>query len=386
MMHRLSRRSLLSLGASGAVSLLGCAGASPRGGGFDGEVIVIGAGPAGMTAAHRLMQNGLSFTVIEATDTVGGRSKHNLDFADFPISLGAEWVHVEPGILDEIVDDESIEITTELIGYGESARVGYFEDGELALLQDTDEDLKFVGSSWLDFYQRYILPGIADRIVYRSPVVSIDYSGDRIVVADAQGISRHADRVIVTVPLKLLQRGDIQFEPPLPESRQNLIANANVWSGLKAFIEFAQPFYPTFLTFPDSDTANGQRLYYDAAWAQQSNSHILGLFAVGAQAERYQALTETDLLATLLAELDEVFDGAASAAYRRHIVQNWNAEPYAGAAYLADVASDRTSRELAEPIDNRLCFAGEAYTRFNDWGGVHAAARSAIQAVDGILY
>jgi len=220
-----------------------------------------------------------------------------------------------------------------------------------------------VRSSWLDFYLTYILPGIAGQVVYNTQVVSIDYSGERIQ----------------------LQNGAVQFEPPLSSARSETIASANVWSGLKAFFEFDQQFYPTFLAFPDSETPNGQRLFYDAAYGQQTSSSILGLFSVGAQAERYQALSDEVFRQTVLAELDVVFDGAASNAYRRHLVQNWNAEPYTGAAYLADVASVRTSRELARPIDNRIFFAGEAYTSFDDWGSVHAAARSAAHAVDAIL-
>ena len=384
---QLTRRSLLSLGTAGVAGMFGCAGTNRQGsaGTFDGEVIIIGAGPAGMTAAHRLMQNGVRFTVLEATNVVGGRTRHNLDFVDFPISLGAEWVHVNAAVLAEIVNDETVDVMTELVGYNESALIGYYEDDEYELLTDTNDDLKFVESGWLDFYQRKILPGIAERIVYRSPVVSIDYSGDRIIVVDAGGISRLADRVIVTVPLKLLQLGELRFDPPLPESRQNVIANANVWSGMKSFIEFDRAFYPAFVAFADSDTANGQRLYYDATWGQRTSHAVLGLFAVGAQAERYQSYNDAALLQVMLAELDEVFDGAATATYRRHIVQNWNAEPFAGAAYLADVESTTTSQKLAAPIDNRVYFAGEAYTRFDDWGSVHAAARSAAQAVDEIL-
>ena len=120
-------------------------------------------------------------------------------------------------------------------------------------------------------------------------------------------------------------------------------------------------------------------------WSQRTRHAVPGLFAVGAQAERYQSYNDAALLQVMLAELDEVFDGAATATYRRYIVQNWNAEPFAGAAYLADVESTTTSQKLAAPIDNRVYFAGEAYTRFDDWGSVHAAARSAAQAVDEIL-
>ncbi|MDB4223701.1 FAD-dependent oxidoreductase, partial [Granulosicoccus sp.] len=213
----------------------------------------------------------------------------------------------------------------------------------------------------------------------------IDYSGEQVKVTDAAGRVRTADHVIVTIPVKLMQRGDIEFMPALPPYKRKAINNAYVWSGLKAFIEFDEKFYPNSLAFSDSETYEGQRLYYDAAFGQSTTSNILGLFSVGKQAEMYQALDSDELLQKMLDELDEVFQGMASKTYKRHIVQNWNEEPFAAAAYLADVANWTTSRSLARSVDNRVHFAGEAYTSFDDWGSVHIASRSAFEAVGKII-
>ncbi|OED37179.1 amine oxidase [Chromatiales bacterium (ex Bugula neritina AB1)] len=313
--------------------------------------------------------------------------KHNLDFTDFPIPLGAEWVHGEPEILEEIVNDPAVEITTRLGSYEPGVKSAYFEDGVLEMYFDSafQSDLKFIDSSWLQFFSRYILPGILDRITYNSQVMAIDYSGERIQVTDAAGTIRSADKVVVTAPIKILQRSDIDFIPALPESKTRVIENAKIWSGLKVFLEFDHQFYPTFLSFSDSETRDGQRLYYDAAYGQYTTKNILGLFAVGMQAERYQALSDKDLLQQILRELDEVFDGVATRSYLQHVVQNWNDDPYAGAAYLADVEDLSTSRVLSKSVDERVYFAGEAYTNFDDWGGVHAATRSAADAVNELL-
>ena len=352
------------------------------------DVIVIGAGPAGMTTAYRLGQAAVDYQVLEAAPVHGGRIRHNLDFTDFPIPLGAEWVHVEAEILDEIVNDDDVEVATELRGYVPSDELAYF-DGDQVLYLPNDEifdvDLKFVGSSWLDFFETYVLPSIRDRIVFDTPVTAIDYSGEVVRVTDAGGALHLANHVVVTVPLKMLQLGSIDFTPPLPADRQEAIDEAVVWSGLKAFIEFDEAFYPATVAFEDSLSGAGQRLYYDAAYGQDSDANILGLFSVGAQAEAYGALSDDDLRDRMLAELDEVFDGAASRSYVRHIVQNWNEQPYARAAYLEDEAPSRISRALARAIDGRLHFAGDAYTRFDDWSSVHTAARSAADAVDEII-
>ena len=108
---------------------------------------------------------------------------------------------------------------------------------------------------------------------------------------------------------------------------------------------------------------------------------ILGLFAVGEQAQQYQTLSESGLRDFILRELDEIFDDIPSRTYVKHVVQNWNDEPFIRAAYLADTAPSHISRTLSKSIDQKIYFAGEAYTQGNDWGAVHNATRSARDAV-----
>ncbi|MEM1334610.1 MAG: FAD-dependent oxidoreductase, partial [Actinomycetota bacterium] len=282
-----------------------------------------------------------------------------------------------------------VDVTTELVQYTDDDEVAYVDDGIVTVPIKPiifDVDSKFVGSSWLDFYETYVLPGIADTIEYDTPIVEIDHSlDDRVVLTDSNGGVHEADSVIVTVPLRILQLGDVTFTPPLDDARQEAIDGAEVWSGFKAFFEFEETFYPAALAYADSDTDDGQRLFYDAAYGQRTGEHILGLFTVGAPAERYGAMSDEEFLADVLDELDATFDGAASRSYVKHLVQNWNDEPFARGGYLADDESASVTNVLAEPLGNRVYFAGDAYTSFDDWSSVHAAARSASDAVDQLL-
>src|SRR5262245_34245935 len=57
------------------------------------NVIVIGAGAAGLAAARRLHDAGQRVTILEARDRIGGRAWTAYDLAPHPIELGAEFIH-----------------------------------------------------------------------------------------------------------------------------------------------------------------------------------------------------------------------------------------------------------------------------------------------------
>ena len=66
----------------------------------DHKVIIIGAGAAGLSAAQRLASAGLSVTILEARDRIGGRIfMHRDPRFPSPIALGAEFIH---GLAPEI--------------------------------------------------------------------------------------------------------------------------------------------------------------------------------------------------------------------------------------------------------------------------------------------
>lgn len=57
------------------------------------EVLVIGAGIAGLAAARRLQDEGLAVTVVEARDRVGGRVHSARNPRGDAFDLGASWIH-----------------------------------------------------------------------------------------------------------------------------------------------------------------------------------------------------------------------------------------------------------------------------------------------------
>jgi monoamine oxidase len=69
-----------------------------------GDVLVLGAGMAGLAAAERLAAAGRRVTVLEARDRVGGRIHTTRDpVLDHPVEFGPEFVHGHPAELLELI-------------------------------------------------------------------------------------------------------------------------------------------------------------------------------------------------------------------------------------------------------------------------------------------
>lgn len=354
-------------------------------GNFEGKVLIIGAGAAGLTAGYLLKQRGIDFSIIEASSAYGGRMKRNSTFANFPIPLGAEWLHVEKDVLAEIVNDESVQINVETTPYDPAVDYGLIDGQRISVSEvGFTIDQKFINSTWFDFFEQYVVPSVQDKITYNTVVTSIDYSGSQVVVKTANE-DFIADKVFSSVPPKILQRGDVSFTPNLPSAKVDALSKVTVWDGCKAFIEFSEKFYPTFTAFDIQPASAGQKLYYDAAYGQNTSQHILGLFAVGTGTQPYVNLEGDALINYMLEELDQLYDGKASATYVKHVFQNWNAEPFARGAYIYDQENWRRIRTLGESVEGKLFLTGAEYTTGDDWSSVHTAARSAKRAVEELV-
>lgn len=331
---------------------------------FNGKVIIIGAGAGGLSAGYLLQQLGIEFEILEASEAYGGRMKIDSNFADFPIPLGAEWLETETDIFQEMVNDPTVQAKVETV---------------------VDEpDRKFVDYSWYHFFEEYIVPSISDKTSFNTIVQSIDYSEEQVLVETPNG-NYSADKVIVCVPLKMLQQKAIIFSPELPDYKLEAIQNTVIWSGFKAFFEFSTPFYDEEFVFEINPETEGEKIYYNAAFGQNTSKNILGLFVVGSPAEDYTRRSGENLKNFILTELDQIYAKQASPGYIKHITQNWNDEPFIQSGYMSDYADWRTVRDLGKSVADKIYFAGGAYTDGEDWVSVQAAARSAKNTIKELI-
>ncbi|MEM0998221.1 MAG: NAD(P)/FAD-dependent oxidoreductase [Bacteroidota bacterium] len=353
---------------------------------FSGNVIVIGAGAAGITAGYILNRYNIDFEVLEATANHGGRVKKIEGFADVPLDLGAEWIHTHPSVLARLRDDPAGNDQIDIVNYRPES-IKYWDGSRLQNLNignATYAEWKFRRSTWWDYFDEFFVAQFRNRIAYNAPVVSIDYTGTRVRVTTADNTVREADKVLVTVPIGVLQAGLIEFTPRLPSAKVAAIDGMDFPPGFKASIEFSERFYPDMTARSLAGVVGGTdpELFIDGVYRKGSRRNIMNLFTVQAPAAVYSGFaTEAEKLEYLIGRLDEIFDGKASATYVKHVFQDWTNEPYIRGSYSFQDGSARET--LAAPVDDKIYWAGEAMAV--NWSTVHGASESAYVALQEIL-
>jgi len=366
---------------------------------FQGNVIIIGAGASGLAAAKKLEEEGISYQILEATDKLGGRIQKNENFADFPIDLGAEWIHEDKSILNYLINQPGNEPNVETILY-QPMNVQQVVDDLIVQIPNQEmvdyyagyiKEYKFKRTTWYDFINENFAQSVEQNIIYNARITTINYTGNQVVLTTENGTEYQADKVILTVSIGVLRSNVISFNPPLPEKKISALQDVEFLPGFKLFMKFSDKFYPDVISF---ETRSGEKTIYDAAYGKESQDHVLGLLSTGISAQEYYLLGNSDAIVdSVIQELDGYFDGLASQNYLgSYIYEDWGQHTYTQGTWTSDF--EKSSKNLNDSLDDKVYFAGETYNAhgiapFQEFyiirGSVQSAILSGYEVVDQIL-
>jgi monoamine oxidase len=434
-MLRLSRRSFL---AASAAFVAAPAIAAPAG--ADVDVVIIGAGAAGIAAAKRVLAARKSCAVFEASPRIGGRCAADTKIFGVAFDLGAHWIHnpdsnplvaaapktgidiyaapraqtVRVGprpardsemesflsaqvrarraiadavrakadmpasrVLPKDLGDWQSTIEFMLGPYALSKDLANVSAMDLARAVERDSD-----SFCRQGYGALLAKLAADLPVRLSAPVSMVAWGSGLVVATPRGDIR-ARTAIVTVSTDMLTGDKIEFIPPLP--KRQLDAAAKLSLGSLDHIALEIPGNPLLLQQDDLvfEQSNGARTAALLANVSGTSLHIVevgGEFGRALSAKGEAAMV--DFAGEWLASL---FGSSVRSKIRRTHATRWSQEPYVlGAMSAAGPGNSDARKVLQEPVGGRIWFAGEAL-HDTQWGTVNGAWESGTRAADAML-
>ncbi|CAI5479368.1 unnamed protein product [Closterium sp. Yama58-4] len=130
--------------------------------------------------------------------------------------------------------------------------------------------------------------------IYTAPSAALAAPSGVITVTSKHGEQLQAKRVVITVPLPVLQAGDIHFDPPLPAPKQRAIGAVRMGCAVKVLMAFSHRVWPAHL--------------FDIVCTDSFLPEFLAVgFAAGDAAEAMASLPPQVVLSRALEQLDAMF-------------------------------------------------------------------------------
>ncbi|HSH04562.1 MAG TPA: FAD-dependent oxidoreductase [Anaerolineae bacterium] len=228
----------------------------------------------------------------------------------------------------------------------------------------------------------YLAEGL--RIQLNQIVHTIAYDEDDGVTVVTDKGEFEADYVIVTVPLGVLKKEKIKFQPPLPTDKQEAIHGLGMGLLNKAYLRFTRRFWPQ--EYELMGYIGGTK----GPWAEWVNmSHyfdkpILLGFNAATYARSLESLRDEAIVGDGMDVLRTIF-GTGIPQPESWQITRWGLDPFSFGSYsFPAVGTDGETREsLAEAVAERLFFAGEATAEHQ--ATVHGAYMSGQRVAEEIM-
>lgn len=399
------------------------------------DVLILGGGVAGLSAARELERRGIANLVLEARDRLGGRIHTLRDAAwPHPIELGAEFLHGLPrklklphrfSLRPRDADGEHWVVDARGLRQADGAA----EDAMNLLGEMTGPDT--TADAWLDKHTkgpqrrlaRQFVSGfyaadpksVSTRFLVEESAASEEVHGERMFrptrgydtlvqhlardvkahlstqitrvtwkrgrvdvdATDALGHARsyRAKKVVIALPLGVLKTNSVRFSPVV-DGLQLARKHLEVGPIVKLVLRFREPFWAKHRAkdFTMLHFTNGPQ---QAWWrCRPFDSPVLVGWSAGPQAKKQPSVDgalHAFERAFRVKNLSRLLDAA--------LIVDWSADPFARGGYMVQpVGLPSPLQQLFAPVDDTLFFAGE-HTSFEGHAGtVHGAVWSGQRA------
>jgi len=436
----MTRRDFLSASAALAMTpVLGArAGAAPLP--READIVVIGAGAAGIAAARRIQAANRKVIVVEASGQIGGRCLTDTATFEVPFDRGARWLHnPDTNPMIRLGRDAGFDIYPAPLGQKirigrRNARAGETEEF-LAALVRANRAIDDASRGRVDTSCAAVLPkdlgdwagtaefvlganatgkdlkdvsvfdkargqdrnaAIACRqglgtlitkmgaevpLMLSTPANRIAWSGRDVTVETAAG-KIAARAAIVTVSSNVLAAGNIKFTPDIP--KRHVDAAANLSLGSYDRIALQLPGNPLGLSHDDLVIEQSNSTRTALLFANMASSSLCVIDVAGSFGRDLSAQGEPAMVAFAVEWLAKLFGSDIASAVKKTSATRWNVAPFAlGAMSSSSPGGQPSRRILTEPI-GCMFLAGEA-THETLWGTVDGAWESGERAADAAL-
>jgi monoamine oxidase len=437
----MTRRSFLSASAAVVTApvLYGRAFAAPLP--READIVVIGAGAAGIAAARRIQAANRRVVVVEASNQIGGRCITDATSFDVPFDRGARWMHnPDSNPVIKLARSAGLEIATAPSGQKirigrRNARASETEDflatlvkanralddasrrGDISCAAALPRELgtadwagtiefmlgaSFAGKDLKDlsvvdkvragdhnvvFACRQGMGTLIAKLGEQLPVslstpVSRISWGSRDVTVETPAGKIAARAAIITVSSNVLASGNIKFAPDIP--KRTLDAASKVSLGSYDHIAVQLPGNPLGLSRDDVLIEQSKSNKTALLLANMGGSSLCSIDVAGSFGRDLSAQGEAAMVAFAKEWLTNLFGSEATAGIKKTSATRWNASPYIMGAMSAAAPGGQASRKiLTEPV-GAMFLAGEA-THETLWGTVDGAWESGERAADAAL-